>query len=120
MFCFAEIVTHPRSLNVSLGSLARFTCEGRGSVLLWRINGLAEDHNDNKDRGPIKVKTMLNSTTGLIMSLIEIPANFTNNNITIVCTALGGTGGTTSDSDTAILRIQGKPGHCFDGKIYLT
>ena len=118
MFCFAEIVTHPRSLNVSLGSLARFTCEGRGIRLQWSINGLAENHYDNKDRGS-KV-TMLNSTTGLIMSLIEIPANFTNNNITIVCTAFGGTGGTTSDSETAVLRIQGKPGHCFDGKIYLT
>ena len=114
MLSFAEIVTHPRSLNVSLGSLARFTCEGRGNVLLWRINGLAENHYDNTDRGPIEVTTEPNSTTGLFMSLIEIPAKFTNNNISIVCTAFGGPGGTNSDSETAVLRIQGKPGHYYN------
>ena len=117
MFCFAEIVTHPRSLNVSLGSLARFTCEGRGNTLLWRINGLAANHYDNTERGPINVSTSANSTTGLFMSLIEIPAKFTNNNISIVCTAFGGAGGTNDDSEPVVLRIQGKPGHWFDSKL---
>ena len=95
-------MTDPRSVNVSLSSVARFTCEGRGDILLWTINGLAENHNN---RGQL-VLTQTNATTGLLMSMIEIPANPANNDIRIVCTAIGTP--FNDMSDTAILRIQGK------------
>ena len=103
---FAEIVTDPRSLNVTLGSLARFTCEGRGLTLLWNVNGLTVSHVDNENRGIQLEATQTNATTGVFTSVIQIPANTVNNDIRIACTAFGIM--YNDMSDTAILRIQGK------------
>lgn len=95
----------PRSLNVTLGSKARFTCEGVGNILIWRIDGFPPEHVKVAAREVEDPLTVHTNVTGGLISMLNVSALRVNDEAEIVCSAVGSS--TSESSDSAILRIQG-------------
>ena len=98
------ILVEPRSVNTTLNTPVQFYCEGRGTIILWKIDGIQFIHNLNKHRGIEQGPQQTNTTTNTILSILDVPAQPVNDGATFTCSVVGSK---SSESDGAILRIQG-------------
>ena len=107
MIFYLEIVVaaiEPDSLNVSLNSIATFTCISPGSsYLFFSVNG--DSVSDSRNAGRGLNEGSQDVTNGTRYRNITVKAIDINNNTNISCTSLSGSDAT--ESEPALLRIQG-------------
>ena len=107
MIFYLEIVAatiEPDSLNVSLNSIATFTCSSPGSShLFFSINGDSVSHSSNAGRGLNEGSQDI--TNGTRYRILTVKAIVINNNTNISCTSV--IGSDVTESEPALLRIQG-------------
>ena len=107
----AELISYPESnLTLPLGqaSPAVFHCVGRGTYLVWKINGTPvpeEDEMDYKPRGfAFRSEYHSNGTRTTTLTVSVMTA--TNNNTVLNCHATGNPGGPRTSPDV-VLTIAG-------------
>ena len=100
----AVILVEPRSVNTILNTSVQFYCEGRGTIIFWKIDGVQLAHNLNKHRGVEQRLQQTNTTTNTILSILDVPAQPVNDGATFTCSVVGTE---SSESHGAVLRIQG-------------
>ena len=100
----SAVTIEPDSLNVSLNSIATFTCISPGSShLFFKING--DSVSDSRNAGRGLNEGSQDVTNGTRYRNITVKAIDINNNTNISCTSLSGSDVT--ESEPALLRIQG-------------
>ena len=119
---FQVIQEGPRSVNVSLGSKARFTCtcEGEGITVVWTINDISHDNAESINRG-VETPLTINIAKGRLLSMVNISALRVNDGVSIQCVAIAIK--TSAYSDAAVMRVQGllyvaRRLHCFHHNNY--
>ena len=102
--CIVAVTVEPSSLNVSLNSIATFTCISPGSShLFFSINGKSASDSSNAGRKLNEEdQDVINGTRyrNLTVEAIDI-----NNNTNISCTSVNGS--VVTKSEPALLKIQG-------------
>ena len=103
-FC-VEIKISPESVNATQGSNALFRCLGKGSFIIWNINGATLNENILKTMS-IEHSTEYNSSASIVSSNISILASNYSNNSHIYCVVVED-GIKNNQSNTVTLRVQG-------------
>ena len=96
--------TEPDSLNVSLNSIATFTCSSFGAnFIFFTIDEVPVTEGVNADRGLNEgIQSVINGTR---YRNLTVEAKVINNNTNISCTSV--IGSDVTESEPALLRIQG-------------
>ena len=107
MIFYSEIVAatiEPDSLNISLNSIATFTCSSFGAnFLFFTIDKVPVTDSVNDDRGlNEEIQAIINGTR---YRNLTVEAKVINNNTNISCTSV--IGSDVVESEPALLRIQG-------------
>ena len=101
----AEILVDPKSRVVYLDQSAEFTCETVGGSLVWTVNGTQREVHPAEIRRDLVVSETI-TDDGSILENLTIPARAEYNETRVQC-FVGIFGGSTAQSDNAILWIQG-------------
>ena len=102
-FLFADIINSPQSVNVSLNEIALFNCTGFAEFIRWNVNGNPLDNRV----GFKQITVLLNQTQSLRRSTLSVVASLQNNNTKIKCLAFNLSPLTFTNSEPAVLHIQG-------------
>lgn len=94
----------PASQNLALGDTARFSCAGTGVLLSWFINQQILNGNLITSLGINHTEW---TADGAQHSNITLPATASNNNSEVYCVVYQNSI-VNVQSDTAVLRVQGK------------
>ena len=100
-----EILHAPESSTVFLNQPAVFTCETRGGITSWRVNGTQREillPDILRDLNVFEVTT----PEGVVMQTLTIPARVQYNGTIVQCLS-GLLGGSLVESDNATFTIQG-------------
>ena len=101
----SEILVAPESRVVFLDQSAVFTCETVGGTLVWVVNGTQREVHSDDIRGDLVVsETIIDG--GTTLETLTIPARAEYNGTRVQC-FVGIFGGSTVQSETATMRIQG-------------
>ena len=101
----SEILVAPESRVVFLDQSAVFTCETVGGILVWVVNGTQREvHPPEIRRDLVVSETIIDG--GTTLENLTIPARAEYNGTRVQC-FVGIFGGSTVQSENAILRIQG-------------
>ena len=104
--CVTAFVVRPRSLNISEGETANFSCTGAHTLsfgMSWKVNGIGL--HDNGHRRIIQDQTEVLSV-GARRSILTVPGIPINDNISVEC-VLTPFKQDSLYSELAFLRIQG-------------
>ena len=101
----SEILKDPENKTVFLHQSALFTCETDGSISSWRINGTLPGDLPPAVHSDLELSS-IGTDNGTTLLILTIPARAEYNNTRVQC--LTGTfGGSSVESETAILKVQG-------------
>ena len=101
-----EIIRNPENKTVFLHQLAVFTCETRGGLSGWVVNGmLLEQLEQSSPETRADILTVTNISGGMTMETLTILAKAQYNGTRFQCGVL--TFGGSVQSDNATLKIQG-------------
>ena len=100
---FADIIDPPQSVNISLNGIALFSCTGFAEFIRWNVNGNPLDNR----LGFKQITVLLNQTQSLRRSTLSVVASLQNNNTKIKCLAFNLSPLTFTNSEPAVLHIQG-------------
>ena len=97
-----QFVTKPTSVNVTLGSIATFSCSVNTGRVIWQVNGSQLSELNEPD---------ISETLAQNILFLHIPATEECNNTVVVCSAAIIVGEDVY-SDPAVLRVQGMSRTC--------
>ena len=105
-FCIsAVIVNNPNNKTVFLNQSAVFTCETDGGISGWRVNGTLSGDLPPAVQNILEFSST-NTDEGTTLLKLTIPARAECNNTRVQCVS-GTFGGSSVESETAILKVQG-------------
>ena len=84
LYIIANITLAPSPVSAPLYTLANFTCEGIGDVLLWTVEDSSLGNPSNQHR-EISVTTTSNVSLGILSSVLTIRALPINDGISVGC-----------------------------------
>ena len=111
---FPEIILHPVDETVTVGELAKFTCETDGGTNGWIVNETPTQDISQTIYGDISV-TLFNTPEGTTVVTLAILARPEYNGFSFQCVVLASNVGSTK-STVAILTIQGAL-EFFNGRV---
>ena len=98
----------PVSVTTLEGLNAQLHCAGNGSILVWEVDGLLQNHQSIVDRGI--TDNTVSPSSGTVQSTLTVPATLVNNGTTVQCIVLSLSGSVTSNNATlTVLPIPGVP-----------
>ena len=100
-----EILRAPESTTVFLNQLAVFTCETRGGITLWRVNGTQRE-TFLPDIVRDLVVSEITTPEGVLVTKLTIPARAQYNGTRVQCLSVI-IDISRAESDNATLTIQG-------------
>ena len=101
IFFFADITIPPSPVNVSVNSVADFTCNGVANGLTWEANKKQLDNSEG-----VFIQTVL--VQNILISTLRIPVSSTDNATNITCTAISLHPLAKDQSDPVLMMVQGK------------
>ena len=101
----SEILSGPSGSTVFPDQWAEFTCETRGDISIWRLNGTLLQNLPTDIESDLDI-TVTNTVNGSTVEVLIIPARAEYNGTIVQCLALSLTG-FSAESENATLKIQG-------------
>ena len=109
---FLSVVTvPPKSVNISLNSVAEFDCTGVAAIFTWNINGVQVISSND-----LQIITV-NVAQGILMSTLRMTVSSTNA-LNITCEAIKQPPSLSkNESQPALLLVQGTCDHVYDSQL---
>ena len=103
MLNIADITVPPRPVNISLNSVAEFTCTAVANGFAWKANG---QQLDNEDEVAI-LNAPVNELLNIRISTLRVLVTSTDNDTNITCVVVSLNPFTSDESDSVLLLVQG-------------